>query len=366
MTGRSERGAMKRSEVFSHPELPWARKGFRYNNYKFYLEDRFGERVQRVSLEGGFSCPNRDGTRGRGGCNYCNNESFSPAYARRRVSVQEQLEMGKRHLKARFGSHRFLAYFQSYSNTYAELSRLQELYTEALQDPDVTGLCVSTRSDCLPEETVALLGDLAERHYINVEIGIESVYDRSLEWMNRCHSMAETDDAFRRLAQYPRIDLTGHVILGLPLETEDMILDSLRVLNALPLRFLKIHHLQVIENTQLAEDYRREPFALMDYPQYLDLVSRFIAGLRPGIVLQRVFSDSPKQFLIAPKWGKTQTAIIMDLQRYMARRELYQGKFYSPEDESAVVTAAASAAAAVNAAGAETAVSERRPGKETN
>ena len=161
---------------FSHPDLPWARKGFYYNNYKFYLEDKFGERVQRISIEGGFTCPNRDGTKGQGGCNYCNNESFAPSYARKDKTVKQQIEDGKKYLSKRFQTDKYIAYFQSYSNTYDKLSTLKSLYESAIEDPDIVGLSVSTRADCISIEILDLLADLSEKIYINLEIGIEIIH----------------------------------------------------------------------------------------------------------------------------------------------------------------------------------------------
>ncbi|MDD3716288.1 MAG: TIGR01212 family radical SAM protein [Candidatus Marinimicrobia bacterium] len=304
--------------------LPFARCGFHYNTYSCYLEERFGERVQRVSLDGAFTCPNRDGSRGSGGCIYCNNLSFSPPYASVKQDISKQLEAGIRFLKGRFGAHKFIAFFQSRSNTYAPVKKLERLYRQALDHPDVVGLAVSTRPDCLENDVLELLKDIGRDYDVNLEIGIESLNEASLRWMNRCHDLACTRDALDRAAAYG-IDVTGHMILGLPTETREEMLESTGKLNILPLKFLKLHHLQIIRDTALAKYYSDKPFPLFGYEEYLAFVAEFIAQLRSEFILQRVISSSPDSCLIAPKWRHSTTAFVMDLQKQMRERELYQG-----------------------------------------
>lgn len=304
--------------------LPFARRGFRYNTYSCYLEERFGERVQRVSLDGAFTCPNRDGSRGSGGCIYCNNLSFSPPYASGKQDISKQLEAGIRFLKGRFGAHKFIAFFQSRSNTYAPVKKLERLYRQALDHPDVVGLAVSTRPDCLENDVLELLKDIGRDYDVNLEIGIESLNEASLRWMNRCHDLACTRDALDRAAAFG-IDVTGHMILGLPTETREEMLKSTGKLNTLPLKFLKLHHLQIIRDTALAKYYSDKPFPLFGYEEYLAFVAEFIAQLRSEFILQRVISSSPDSCLIAPKWRHSTTAFVMDLQKQMRERELYQG-----------------------------------------
>jgi uncharacterized protein len=318
---------MKKQNNFSHPELPYAKNGFRYNAYRYYLENQFGQPVQRVSLEGGFTCPNRDGYAGFGGCIFCNNESFSPPYSREDAAISEQLEQGIAYLEKRFEAQKFLAYFQSYTNTYKPLAELERLYRAALDHPKVVGLAISTRADVLPDDLLRLLKDISQDYYLNLEIGIESFYDASLEWMNRGHSAAETREGIERAVAYG-ITVSGHLILGLPGETEAMMLQEAEFLNSLPLQMLKLHHLQVIENTQLAKNFSENPFPLFEYEDYLRLAAKFIARLRPELVLQRFFTEAPRNYLVAPKWGKRSTEIVMDMQRLMRELDLWQGKFY--------------------------------------
>lgn len=307
--------------------LPYARRGFRYNNYKYYLEDRFGERVQRVSVGGGFTCPNRDGTLGTGGCIYCNYHSFSPPYADAGRSITEQISGGIRFLRRRYGAKKFIAYFQSQSNTYAPVKRLETLYREALDHPAVVGLAVSTRPDCVSDEVFALLKDISGEYNVNLELGLESVYDASLQWMHRCHDLAAGVRALEKAEKYG-LDVTGHVILGLPCESREQTMAMAEVLNDFPLKFLKLHHLQVIRDTPLARLYEQEAFPLFTYREYCAFIAEFISRLRPDIILQRVISSAPRQYLIAPRWEPATTAFIMDLQKYMREHDLWQGDRY--------------------------------------
>lgn len=309
--------------------LPYARRGFRYNNYKYYLEDHFGERVQRVSVEGGFTCPNRDGTLGTTGCIYCNNHSFSPPYADSDKPVAEQLSEGIRFLNQRFGAEKFIAYFQSQSNTYAPVNKLQKLFREALQHPKIAGLAVSTRPDCIDDKNLGLLKSISRDYDVNLELGIESVYDDSLTWMNRCHDFSVTEKTINKASEYG-LNVTGHVILGLPCETREQMMNMAAVLNRLPLTFLKLHHLQVIKDTPLAVRYKKQAFPMFDYREYIEFIAEFISRLRPDIILQRVISSSPRHYLIAPQWEPTTTAFIMDLQKYMRGKKIWQGDKYTP------------------------------------
>ncbi|MCF7832714.1 MAG: TIGR01212 family radical SAM protein [Candidatus Marinimicrobia bacterium] len=307
--------------------LPYARRGFHYNNYKFYLDDRFGERVQRVSIEGGFTCPNRDGTKGEGGCIYCNSNSFSPPYSDRSISIQEQISDGTRFLNGRFRADKFIAYFQNYTNTYAPLNKLEKMYRVALEHPKVIGLSVSTRPDCINDDILGLLKDISNDYDVNLELGLESLRDRSLEWMNRCHDVKCSLNALELTAKY-ELDVTAHMILGLPTETRKEIKEMAKELNDLPLKFLKLHHLQVIKNTRLAQEYARKPFQVFEYGEYVKFVADYISLLKPEFILQRVITSSPDDCLIAPKWPHTTTAFIMDLQKYMRENNIFQGDKY--------------------------------------
>jgi len=309
-------------------QLLYARRGFHYNNYKFYLDDRFGERVQRVSIEGGFTCPNRDGSKGVGGCIYCNPDSFSPPYSDRIFSIQKQIKEGTRFLNGRFRADKFIAYFQNYTNTYAPLNKLEKMYREALDHPKVVGLSVSTRPDCIDENILALLKDISANYDVNLEFGLESLKDESLIWMNRCHDVKTSLKALEITDKY-EIDVTAHMILGLPTETKDEMLKMAKELNDLPLKFLKLHHLQIIKNTKLAIEYSKSPFPLFNYEKYVEFIANYIRLLSPKFILQRVITSSPDDCLIAPKWPHTTTAFIMLLQKYMRDNDMYQGDEFS-------------------------------------
>lgn len=308
--------------------LPYACRGFHYNNYKYYLEDRFGERVQRLSIEGNFTCPNRDGSLGTGGCIYCNNRSFSPPYSNKQRAISEQISEGIHFLRQRYRVNKFIAYFQNHTNTYGPPSKLEKLYRKALDHPQVIGLAVSTRPDCIEDDVLALLRDISKNFDVNLELGIESLYEHSLQWMNRCHTVETTRIALERASKY-NLDVTGHFILGLPSETRDEMMAMATILNDLPLKFIKLHHLQVIKETDLAELYEKQTFPVFTYQEYLEFIALFITQLRPDLILQRVITSSPAAYVIAPIWPQTTTAFIMDLQKYMRENKMYQGDRYS-------------------------------------
>ena len=310
--------------------LPYAKRGFHYNNYKYYLEERFGERVQRVSIEGGFTCPNRDGTLGTGGCIYCNSHSFSPPYSDHKLSIKEQLEEGIEFLHWRFKANKFIAYFQNHTNTYAPVSKLEKMYKEALDDSRIVGLSVSTRPDCINEDKLKLLKDISKEYDVNLELGLESMKNESLSWMNRCHDVKTSIRALE-LASKHSLDVTAHMILGLPTETKKETLSMTQELSKLPIKFLKLHHLQVIKETQLAKQYKKNPFDVFAYEEYLIFIADYIRLLRPDIIMQRVITSSPDDYLIAPKWPHTTTAFIMDLQKHMRENDIWQGDRYGKQ-----------------------------------
>ena len=311
---------------YYNPNLHYAQNGFRYNNYTYFLKEKFGKRIQRISIDGGFTCPNRDGTKGTSGCIYCNNRSFSPFIKLKNHSIKSQVTAGFNYFH-KLNATKFIAYFQSHTNTYASVTELRKKYYEAIKFPNVIGIAISTRPDCLNNETLELLKELNESTYLNVEIGIESVYDKSLNWMNRKHDYDTTVKAIEKLNEL-EIDVTGHIILGLPTETQNEMLEMTKYLNKLSLKFLKIHHLQIIKNTPLAKLYEDDPFKVFEYNDYIKFIANFISHLQPNIILQRVFSSSPMEYLIAPIWDRKTPEIIMDLQKFMRDNDLYQGKYY--------------------------------------
>ena len=274
-----------------------------YNSYSAYIRNAFGERVQKISINTGYSCPNRDGTKGLGGCTYCNINSIKPDYANAKKSVTEQLKEGIDFLSKKNTSLKYLAYFQSYTNTYSNNEELIRTYEEALSFPDVMGLVIGTRPDCISKEIIEYLHQISKTKYVSVELGIESTNDLTLQKINRCHTYAETIDAVELLAKNNLL-VGGHLILGFPWESRSDLIAHAQKVSLLPLKFLKIHHLQILEHTQLAKEYKlnKEAFSFYDLQEYLLLIIEFLENLRPDIVVQRFISESPKALLLAPHW----------------------------------------------------------------
>ncbi len=260
--------------------------------------------MQKISVDGGFTCPNRDGNKGRGGCTYCNNDTFNPAYTSPQKTINQQLEEGIAFFEPKYKTQKYLAYFQAYTNTYDSIERLTELYTEAISHPKVVGLVVSTRPDSITKEVVDLLENLAKQYYVVVELGIESTKDESLQMVNRCHTFQDTIDAYKIL-EGRGIHLGAHLIIGLLGETtEDFILHAKRV-SKLPIEFLKLHQLQIIKGTVMEKEYKKSPnlFNLFKVEEYVDVVVQFLQYLRSDIILERFSSESPREMLVAPIWG---------------------------------------------------------------
>ncbi len=305
--------------------MPVKQTARRYNAFGQYMRDLFHTPVYKVNVDAGFTCPNRDGTVATGGCIYCNNDSFRPAACTSSASVREQIERGIPYLRSRYGAKKFLVYFQPYTNTYASVEILERLYRDALDHPGVTGLAIGTRPDCVDEEKIALLETLAKDSFILVEYGLQSVYDETLSFINRGHDYACFKNAVT-LTAGRGIHVGAHVILGFPTETREQMLGMADELSRLPIEFLKVHQLQVVRDTALADLYVRKPFATFGYHEYLAMLADFLERLSPDIVLQRLFAAAPDEILIAPIWDKTRSELLRDLDALVERRESYQGK----------------------------------------
>jgi len=301
----------------------------RYYDFSAYLSEHFSFKVQKISLNAGFTCPNRDGTVGYGGCTYCNNQTFNPAYCHTDKSVTEQLEEGKRFFARKYSDMRFLAYFQAYTNTYGELQELKRKYEEALTVPDVVGIVIGTRPDCMPEELLDYLEELNRRTFLIVEYGIESTDNETLHRINRGHTFEQAVQAVCRTAERG-IRVGAHIILGLPGETKEMLMKQAGILSKLPLTTLKLHQLQLIKGTRMAMEYEKGPsdFHLFTADEYIDLVIDYVEHLRPNLVLERFVSQSPKELLIAPDWGLKNHEFTDKVKKRMRERGSYQGKCY--------------------------------------
>jgi uncharacterized protein len=297
----------------------------RYTSFGAYMRKQFGATVYKVNVDAGFTCPNRDGTVGVSGCIYCNNDSFRPRSCRPTLTVSEQVRKGIAYVRKRYKSEKFLVYFQPYTNTYAPVDELERLYREALSDASVIGLAIGTRPDAVDAEKIALIQSLAEKYFILVEYGMQSMYDKSLEFINRGHDY----DTFLKALEMTRnrgIFIGTHIIVGFPTETREEMMSMSDELSNLPLEFLKIHQLQVIKDTPLEIMYRENPFHVFGYDEYLDFVTDFIERLSPRIVIQRLFATAPDSILIAPQWGKSRQQILRDIEKRLEVRDTYQGK----------------------------------------
>lgn len=302
-------------------------QSFPYRDFGSFLKAHFPFKVQKISLNAGFTCPNRDGSKGLGGCTFCNNQTFNPEYCRTEKSITQQLEEGKAFFAKKYPDMKFLAYFQAYTNTYGELEDLIRKYEEALATPDVVGLVIGTRPDCMPDALLDYLTELNRRTFLIVEYGIESTYDRTLERINRGHTFEQTREAIIRTAERG-IMVGGHLILGLPGESDEDIIREADTLSALPLTTLKLHQLQLIRGTKMAHQYAEHPewFHIFGVEEYIRLVASFVSHLRSDIVLERFVSQSPKNLLIAPDWGLKNHEFTQKLHHFMKTSELWQGK----------------------------------------
>ena len=299
----------------------------RYREFGDFLRERFPFKAQKIAINAGFTCPNRDGSKGRGGCTYCNNQTFNPSYCQTDKSVTDQLAEGVRFFSRKYPEMRYLAYFQAYTSTYGEQERLERLYEEALGYPGVVGLVIGTRPDCVPDRLLDYLARLSEQVLVLVEYGVESTLDRTLRRINRGHDFAEAEEAIRRTAARG-IAVGAHLILGLPGESRDEILGHADRLSDLPLTTLKLHQLQLIRHTRMALEFERQPedFHLFTVDEYIDLAIDFIERLDPAIALERFVSQSPKELLIAPDWGLKNYEFTARVNRRLAERDSWQGK----------------------------------------
>ncbi len=274
------------------------------NAYGTWLSSLTGYKTQKISINAGFTCPNRDGTLGTTGCTYCNNQTFNPAYCQPAKSITRQLEEGKEFFGRKYPQMHYLAYFQAYTNTYAPLPELRAKYEEALSVPLVDGIVLGTRPDCVSDDVLDLLAELNRNHTVIVEYGIESVYDETLQRIRRGHTHQQTVDAIQRTAQRG-IPIGAHIILGLPGESRDMLIRAADIISSLPITTLKIHQLQLIRGTLMADEYAQHPsdFHLFTVDEYIQLLCDFLPRLHPDIILERLVSQSPASLLAIPGWG---------------------------------------------------------------
>lgn len=289
----------------------------------------FSERVQKISIDAGFTCPNRDGSRGKGGCTFCDNKTFNPAYCLPENSVSRQLDQGISFFSERYKTQKYLAYFQAYTNTYADLDHLKGLYEEALSHPDIIGLVIGTRPDCISGALLDYLDGLSKNYFISLEFGVESTLDRTLQRVNRGHSFKEVKEALHACSTHG-FNVGMHLILGLPGEDESDILSHADTLSTMPFHFLKLHQLQIIRGTQMAEEFEKLPgdFLQFSASDYIDLTIRFLERMNPAIIMERFISQSPLVKLISPNWGLKNYEFTAKLESEMKRRNTWQGRLF--------------------------------------
>ncbi|MCC8088976.1 MAG: TIGR01212 family radical SAM protein [Rikenellaceae bacterium] len=309
---------------------PWG-DSRKFNSYSRYFKDLFGSRVQKIAVNAGFTCPNRDGTVSSGGCTFCNNNAFTPSYCDPAKSVARQIEEGVEFHSRRYKkAEKFLVYFQSFSNTYAPLKELKRIYGQAFDSENVIGVVVGTRPDCIDEAKLDYFALLAEKKYIAVEYGIESCYDSTLRSINRGHDFRCAQDAVKATA-VRGIHTGAHFILGLPGETEEMMIGQTGLINDLPLDTVKFHQLQIFKDTAMGEEYLNDPskFKLFELEEYIAFFSEILIRLRPDLVVERFAGEAPPRYHIGHKWGLVRNEqLVAMLEKFLENNDLYQGKLY--------------------------------------
>jgi radical SAM protein (TIGR01212 family) len=303
-------------------------RGKRFNSYNRTLREMFDARVYKIGLRLDFTCPNRDGTVAVGGCIYCNNASHTPQDYRPRTSVTEQLEKGALAIYKRHKADRFIAYFQSYTNTYDTAAKLEKLYREALDFPGVVGLAIATRPDCLPDDTLDLISSVARQTYLWLEIGLESMYDRTLAWVNRGHNLADYIDAVER-AKKRSLRICTHLILGFPGETREEMLATPRLLNRLEVDGVKLHNLHVIKDTVLEKLYRRGEVPLLSRDEYVALVIDFLELTNPEMIVHRLSGETYRAITVAPDWSVDKIGVHNAIYQALESRDAWQGRLFS-------------------------------------
>ena len=301
---------------------PWLGEK-RYYPFSEYLKRVFGLKVYKVSLDAGFTCPNRDGKKGFGGCMYCVNESFSPN-AGRPISIGEQMRRGMEFMRSRYRAEKFIAYFQAFTNTYADVETLRRCYEEALRFPDVVGLSIGTRPDCVPDDVLDLIRGYASRCHVWVEYGLQSMHDATLDFINRGHHYGDFVDAVRRTRERG-INVCAHVILGLPGESREDMMETARGVSSLGVEGIKLHHLYVARHTPLETLYRLGKIDVLSHDEYIELAADFLERISPDITIQRLVGDVTSDMLVAPKWPVSKEVVLRGITEELVRRKSCQG-----------------------------------------
>jgi uncharacterized protein len=314
--------------------FPWG-TARRFNSYAQYCIRTYGTRLQKLSIEAGFTCPNRDGSISSGGCAFCSNDAFNPSYCDPEKSITQQINEGIEFHKKRYKrAVKYLAYFQPYSNTYAPLEKLQSVYQEAISHPQITGLSIGTRPDCINDEILGYLQLLAENHFISIEYGIESCYDDTLVSVNRGHTFGRSVYAIKRTAGRG-IHIGAHLLFGLPGEKRNEMLEEAAMISALPLDSVKLHQLQILKGTAMEKSFFHDSsaFQLFSMDEYIEFIIDFLELLRPSMMIERLAAEVPPRFLVGPGWGLIRNDQVMQkIEKRMEERNTWQGKLYKPEN----------------------------------
>lgn len=300
-----------------------------YNDYASWIKKQFGERVQKISVNAGFTCPNRDGSKSTGGCIYCDNTAFNPSFALHTHPVHQQLKEGIAYFSVKYPAQKYIAYFQSFTNTYAPVDVIRKKMEEALTVPGVIGISVATRPDCISDEILEMMAGFSKRYFITVEYGVESTNDPTLEIINRCHSWNDSINAIRKTAYYG-LFCGVHMILGLPGETQEDFLTHADRISNLPVNFLKLHQMQILTDTAAENMYHDKPelFSIMNVDEYTDLACRFLTRLHPQIIVERFSGESPHERVIAPMWNRIKNFELTEIiRRKLKEREWCQGMY---------------------------------------
>lgn len=303
----------------------WGEK--RYHSMDYDLKQLYGEKVYKITLNGGMTCPNRDGKIGHGGCIFCSTAGSGDFAGPATCSITKQLAMGKENLTKKRPVHSYIAYFQAFTNTYAPVEYLRQIYMEAIQDPDVQILSIATRPDCLPYDVLQLLEEINQIKPVWVELGLQTIHPQTATYIRRGYPLEVFEEAVNNLRKR-NISVITHTILGLPGENEDMMLETIDYLNKMDIQGIKLQLLHILKGTDLALDYEKQPFWSPSMEEYISLLGTCIARLRPDITIHRLTGDGPKELLIAPSWTSQKRTVLNTLHRYLKEQDIWQGKEY--------------------------------------
>jgi radical SAM protein (TIGR01212 family) len=300
---------------------------YRYRTFNQHLKEKFGEKVYRVPIDAGFTCPNRDGARAFGGCTFCDDRGSGAPTIDLKLSVQQQMQTQMAHIRKKFKAKKFLAYFQAFTNTYAPEAVLKELYETALNEPDVVGLCIGTRPDCLADNVLELLSEFNQKTFMWLEVGLQSVFNETLERINRGHSVEEFFDCIERAKKYD-LNIATHLIFGLPGESKEQMLESVRKVSTIGLQGIKIHQLCIYKGTPLEQEYKQGRLPVFEENEYKEMVGKALELLPPDIIIMRLFAEGRKEEILAPQWCFEKTRLSATLEEYLEKNDIHQGRQY--------------------------------------